>query len=903
MSRTFHPTLPAAALLAALAVHPALAQQTLLAQAARADTSQTRPAAPAAGRVLRAAPAQDVRIDGRLDEAAWASAPAATEFVQQRPSAGAAATERTEARVLFDGEALYVGMRMYDAHPDSILAQLTRRDQGSTSDGARVFIDSYHDRRTAFVFGLNPRGVKDDFLRFDDASGIDYGWDAVWDGAASVDSLGWTAEFRIPLSQIRFDASRVNGGGRWGLNFRREIARKAETVFWSPIPPNSEGFVSLFGELEGLSNLRQGRRLEILPYTSARVTHAPGSRANPYWSPNDLVGSVGADLKAGLPGGLTLSATINPDFGQVEVDPAVVNLSAFETFFPEQRPFFVEGADIFRFGNLQSFNTAYGSTFFYSRRVGRSPQGFVDVDGVSYDDVPEASTILGAAKVSGKTGPWSVGVMNAVTARETAPFVTEDGTRGEYPVEPLTNYFVGRVRRDFRQGRSVLGALVTGVNRDLRGNEMDGLLRARGYVAGVDGLHTWGNRAWSVSGFAARSVVAGSEDAIARTQRSSARYFQRPDADHLRYETDRTTLGGHDLGVALRHGGSWDLSLSYQETSPGFETNDIGFQSRADVRSFSTFFGQRINKQRGILRSHSYHLYTNHSWNFGGDQILAGLGSGFNTEFTNLWYGGMSFNINPEYTNDRLTRGGPLATVPSQWEVSGYMGTDSRKPVSLELSAGYREDASGEYDRSVSLGASFRPTSSVQVSLSPRFAKERDTDQYVASGADEAATATFGQRYLLANLDQTTVSMDTRVNWTFSPTLSLQVFAQPFIAVGDFWGYKTLDRPRSFSFTPIAGNPSGEAPFTYDPDGAAGPAEAIDVSDGSQLDFTVLSLRGNAVLRWEYRPGSALFLVWQQDRYGETADGTFRFGDNAREIFDRQARNVFLIKATYWLNR
>ena len=897
MSKILFRTPPAAALLCALALSPAAARAQ---GSPQAESSRT--AAPASGaRLLRAAAAAEIRVDGRLDEAAWASAPAADGFVQQRPNAGQPASERTEARILFDGDAIYVGMRMYDSRPDSILAQLTRRDQGSTSDGARVFIDSYHDRRTAFVFGLNPRGVKDDFLRFDDGQGIDFGWDAVWDGAASVDSAGWTAEFRIPLSQLRFDAGEVNGGGRWGVNFRREIARKAETVFWSPVPPNAEGFVSLFGELEGLSGLRQGRRLEILPYTSARLTHAPGSRSDPYWAPNEVAGSVGADLKAGLPGGLTLSATINPDFGQVEVDPAVVNLSAFETFFPERRPFFVEGADIFQFGQLQSFNLWNTNTYFYSRRVGRAPQGFVNVDGVLHDDVPDASTILGAAKVSGKTGAWSLGVMDALTQRETAPYVTADGS-GEYPVEPLTNYFVGRVRRDFAQGRTVLGGLATGVHRDLRGDELDGLLRGRAYVAGVDGSHSWGNREWSVSGYAARSLVTGSADAIARTQRSSARYFQRPDADYLEYDPTRTSLGGHVLGAAVRHGGAWDASLAYQETSPGFETNDAGFQSRADARAVSTFFGRRINKPGKVFRSRSMYLYSNHAWNFGGDLMSAGIAGGSDFEFNNLWYGGVGAGYNPEFINDRLTRGGPLATVPPQWRVNAYLGSDPRKPLSLEVSGSYREDTSGEYDRVAGMSVNLRPSSSVQVSVGPRFAKERDTDQYVASGEDASATATFGRRYLLANVDQTTVSMDTRVDWTFSPTLSLQVFAQPFIAVGDFWGYKTLDRPRSFDFTPIPGSPDGSAPFAFDPDGA-GPAGAIDVSDGSQLDFTVLSLRGNAVLRWEYRPGSALFLVWQQDRSGQELDGRFSFGEDARGIFDRRSHNVFLVKATYWLNR
>jgi hypothetical protein len=702
--------------------------------------------------------------------------------------------------------------------------------------------------------------------------------------------------------QLRFNAATVNAGGRWGINFRREIARKAETVFWSPVPPNSSGFVSLFGELEGLQGVRQARRLEILPYTSARITHVPGSEADPFWSPNEAVGSIGADLKAGLPGGLTLSATINPDFGQVEVDPTVVNLGPFETFFPERRPFFVEGADIFDFARLNSFNLWNTNTFFYSRRVGRAPQGFVDVGDAEWSESPEATTILGAAKVSGKTGPWSVGVMDALTQRETAPFVTGTGGRGDYAVEPLTNYFVGRVRRDLRQGQTVVGAMATGVTRDLRGNEFDNMLRGSAYVAGVDALHTWRNREWALSGYYAASTVHGSESAIARTQRSSARYFQRPDADYLEYDETRRTLDGRVVGAAISHTGKWDGSLAYQEVSPGFETNDIGFQGRADSRAFSTFVGRRVNKPGKVFRDFSQYGYTWHAFNFGGDLISNGYAVGSDFTFKNLWYGGGGFTFNPETVNDRLTRGGPLALVPSQWSANAYVGTDSRKKVSLQVNGNYREDASGEFDRGFGITANLRPTSSVQVSVGPSFSKERDTDQFVGSVAYAGATATFGREYLLANVDQTTLALDTRLDWTFSPNLSLTVFAQPFVAAGDFSGYKVLERARSFDFRELPGYDGSEA-FSYDPDGA-GPAGALEVSRRpDQLDFKVVSLRANAVMRWEYRPGSALFFVWQQNRGGVSEDGRFSLGNDVRDVFEQRSGNVFLIKATYWLNR
>jgi hypothetical protein len=857
---------------ALLAARPAAAQQ-LASNAAQPPRAAT-PGSPA--RTLRAAAATAIHVDGRLDEAAWATAPAAGEFVQQAPDDGKPGTERTEARVLFDGEAIYVAMRMFDPHPDSILAQLTRRDQGSTSDGARVFIDSYNDKRTAFVFGLNPRGVKDDFLRFNDADGVDFGWDAVWDGAARVDSAGWTAEFRIPLSQLRFSAASVTGG-RFGVNFRRYIARRGETSFWAPIPATSNAFVSLFGELEGLQGVRQGRRLEVTPYVSSKVDRLPTADRNAFAGATSFTPSMGADLKAGLPGGLTLSATINPDFGQVEVDPAVVNLSAFETFFEERRPFFVEGTDIFQFGSLNTFND-YGNTqFFYSRRIGRQPQGAVRVDGVADQLAPDATTILGAAKVSGKVGGWSVGVMDALTNREAADYRLGDGVDRRYPVEPLTNYFVGRVRRDFARGSTVVGGMLSGVTRDLQGNEFDPYLRSRAWIGGVDGSHGWHNREWTLSGYLAASRVNGSADAIARTQRSSAHYFNRPDVDYVSYDPTRDALGGHTLGASISHAGAWDLSATYKEVSPGFEPNDIGFMNRADYRAFSTFLGQRVSKPGGPFRNRSMYVYHNGAWNYGGDAIFNAIGLGANGTFKNFWSAGLNGGYDFDRWDDRATRGGPVIRRPGGWNVGGNASTDDRKAISFNAYANTSRSRSDSWQNGAGFGVAWRPSSSVRLSFGPDLTRAHDRTQWVTTEEDALATATFGNRYVFATVDRTELSMNTRLDWTFTPTLSLQLFAQPFVSANDFGEYRSLARPRTFQFNPYT--PAGND------------------------DFTFMSLRGNAVLRWEYRPGSALFVVWQQDRGGEVDDGRFHLRDNVSGVFDRGSRNVLLIKATYWLNR
>ncbi|HEV2641407.1 MAG TPA: DUF5916 domain-containing protein, partial [Candidatus Elarobacter sp.] len=396
-----------------------------------------------------------IDLDGALDESAWQQAPVASVFTQSYPNAGGAPTESTEVRVLYDNDALYVGVRMFDREPKLIAAQLARRDaSGIYSDWIHVMVGPYRDHRTAFRFSVNPLGVKKDVLQYNDR-GEDINWDAVWDVATRVDSLGWTAEYRIPFSQLRFGSAEPPGGRVWDLGIMRDIARKQERDTWSPWTSNSPGFVSSFGEIDGIIGVPAPRRLEVLPYTSAKLTRAPGSSANPFFRSNDSKLSVGADVKYGLPNGLTLTGTVNPDFGQVEVDPAVVNLSAFETQFPEKRPFFLEGSDIFAFGTVRRNNDYGGQNYFYSRRIGRSPQGSARASDVAYVDAPVQTTILGAAKLTGKTaGGWSVGMLDALTAREDARVATTAGARRDVPVEPSTNYLVGRLQRDLRKGNT-----------------------------------------------------------------------------------------------------------------------------------------------------------------------------------------------------------------------------------------------------------------------------------------------------------------------------------------------------------------------------------------------------------------------------------------------------------------
>lgn len=880
----------------------------LLPAALSAQNTPPRPATPDTSQHRVAVAARrtgEINLDGRLDEPAWHAAQPAGGFVQSYPKPGQSATDPTEVRVLYDDAALYVGIRMFDQHPDSIAAQLARRDaSGIYSDWAHLIVDSYHDRRTAFRFSVNPKGVKKDVYTSNDNQ-EDLNWDAIWDVATRVDSAGWVAEYRIPLSQLRFG----NQGKErvWGFQVQRDVARRQERDTWNPWVPDGRGFVSRFGDLTGLVDVPTPRRLEVVPYASSRFTRAPGNPANPFFKSTDVRPSAGADLRYGLPAGLTLTATINPDFGQVEVDPSVVNLTAFETFFPEKRPFFLEGSDVFSFGQINTQNDFGSQQYFYSRRVGRQPQRFPS--GAEFVSTPDQTTIATAAKITGKTGPWTLGLLDAVTPEEHADIFTvsgdEPGERLTTPVEPLTNYFVGRAKRDFGKGATTIGGMLNSTIRDMGSeNVFESLLRKNATFGGGDFQAATQGRQWVVSGFLAGSRVAGSKEAISATQLNSTHYYQRPDADYIEYDPNRTSLAGHIGEIAVAKNGAWYGSLALKEASPGLELNDMGFQGRTDYRALSTFFGYQSFQANKRFRDYGAYAFSNQTWNFGGDQILNGFQAGAYATFLNLWNVGFQSGVNPSHTSDRFTRGGPRAKVPASWNASVNGQSDTRKPIWFNGFLGYSHSESGDHSEDINVGADMRPTSFLHVNFGPGLSRNRSTGQFVRSVSDALATTTYGRRYVFANLNQTTLSMDTRIEWTFTPLLSLQVYAQPFVSAGRFSAFKEFAAPKTYDFA-VYGKDRGtisrssDGVYTIDPDGV-GLAPPFAFGDPN---FNVRNLRGNAVLRWEYRPGSALFVVWQQQREGFEPIGDFSAGRDIGDIFRTVPTNVFLIKATYWLGR
>jgi hypothetical protein len=810
--------------------------------------------------------AEAIRLDGDLNDAVWQRARPVTDFRQRDPKEGADPTFRTEVRVAYDATAIYVAVDAFDTDPSRIVGLLTRRDSESPSDWIQIFIDSYYDHRTAYEFGVNPAGVKTDAYWYNDDD-QDSSWDAVWDVAVSKNARGWRAEFRIPFSQLRF---RRGGAGTMGFGVARKIGRLNETSTWPLVAKSVTGLVSQFGDLTGVTLSGSPKRLELVPYGVTQVATSPDAGENPLVTSPDPGASMGLDLKYAVTPGLTLTGTVNPDFGQVEADPAVVNLSAFETFFAERRPFFVEGSGIFRFDI--DCNDGVCSGLFYSRRIGRAPQGELDVPDDGYTAMPAQTTILGAAKLTGRMGPFSIGVLNALTAEETGSAAVGD-VRTQSVVEPLTNYAVVRARREFAN-QSSLGFMLTSTNRALTAN-LGPTLAKDAVTGGVD--WDWRIRKnYSLSGNWAGSTVRGSAEAIAELQQDNTHSFQRPDATHLEFDPTRTAIDGDSglLSFSKIGGESVRFNTNVAFKSPGFDINDLGFMRRADQRTQSNWLQWRHERPTKYFRSFRINFNQWAGWNFGGDRLFIGGNINAHAVFTNNWSTGFGFNVEGTNFNDRLTRGGPGGFEPGYRTQWGYVSTDDRRRVAGNLFLGHGTDGHGSWFGDLNPETTIRPTSALSVSLGVRYSRNVNDSQWIEEVDDG------GPRYVFGHLNQTTVGLTTRVNYTMSPTLSLQIYAEPFVSAGAYTHFKELVDGRASVYA------DRYAPYAY----------------SGNPDFNYKSFRTTNVLRWEYRPGSTLFVVWQQNREDSAEYGQFRFAHDFGHVFSAPAQNVFLVKLAYWLN-
>jgi hypothetical protein len=856
-------------------------------------------------------PSGAINVDGKLDESAWADVPALTDFVQKDPIEGATPTDQLQIRIAYDDEALYVATRVVSKDPSKIQAPMSRRDNIHQAEHIWISLDTYRDRRTAYSFAVAASGVRGDWYHgSDDEYNINTSYDPVWQAAASIDGAGWTGEMRIPFSQLRFNASDEQ---EWGINFDYWSPSKNEDVFWIPVPKKEQGWSSWMGTLRGIRGIKPTRRVEVMPYVASNSTvNDSRDRRNPFDDGRNLVGRLGGDLKMGIGPNLTLDATVNPDFGQVEADPAEVNLSAFETFFSERRPFFVEGSQIFQ---------ANGASYFYSRRIGARPRGPAQGDFVDY---PEASTIYGAAKLTGQlANRTSLGVLAAVTGQEHARGF-DLGTNAMLPdtlVAPMTYYGVGRLSRQFGPNQSQAGGIITGVHRDFAaGSPLRRIMNNDAVTGGGDfNLRFKGNR-YSLSGSAGFSHVMGDSVQILALQRSSARYFQRPDAESFHVDSSRTSLSGFQGSVdfSKNSGKHWRYTVAAGTESPGFELNDMGRLSTADGMNAFTWVQYREQTPKSFYRNYSISGEIFQERNYDFDAQFHYLRSDANITFKNYWNLALTSWRDFRGLDQRLTRGGPQMGTPffdvaiislsgpaaakTRWNGRVYYGKDDFGAVTNRLS-GYLQ---------------FKPSTQWDFRIEPNFLRAQTARQYITTRTD-GAPETFGRRYVFGFLDQSVFTSVVRLNYAIKPDLTFEMYGEPFAISGRYDRFGELPNARARNLRLYGTDGST---FTTDTDGNVIVTDNKIPTAGTPTqftipfqDFNVRSWRSNLVLRWEYRPGSTLYVVWQQNRSAEVANGELvSFGDLVDPFRSRvgnfryrdpsvfhDMQNFFAIKLNYWL--
>ncbi len=836
-------------------------------------------------------------IDGRLDDPVWEKADWATNFTQREPSDGAAPYQQTAFKIVYDEKNLYVSVRAYDNEPDKIVRRVTRRDQFD-GDWVEINIDSYFDHRTGFSFTINAAGVKGDEAISNDGNNWDANWNPVWFGEVSVDNEGWVAEMRIPLSQLRFGDKEEH---TWGIQVQRRLFRKQERSVWQYIPQNTPGWVSFFGELQGLKGIKPSRRIELLPYSVGSTRQFKEQTGNPFATGELNKLSGGLDAKVGVTSDLTMDVTVNPDFGQVEADPSEVNLTAFETFFAEKRPFFIEGQDILDYKLAGGDGSFSNDRLFYSRRIGRAPHGYPALNSGEYTKVPQNSSIAAAAKLTGKTrNGISIGILDAVTDEEEAA-IDNNGQRRFEVVEPRTNFFVGRVQKDFNKGISAVGGMFTATHRNLSGSNLNYLNRAA-YSGGLDFRHQWRNRTYYIEGLTVFSNIRGDKAAILDAQMSSRRYYQRPDADYVELDPNRTSLSGHGGNLSLGRGGNHPLRLNFGLTwrSPGLELNDLGFVRQADRVMQSAWAGYRITKPFAIFNRLNVNLNQWSGWNFGRESVFKGGNINGGGQLKNYWFIWGGIGREGENLATTALRGGPALRTPGLWSNWFDLGTDERKAVQVGVFGynNWKDNGDSRYHE-IGLSSSVRPFKALAIRLNPFYNINKDDLQYVNTLA-----ASGGERYIFGRLDQKTLGVTLRLDYSVTPNLSLQYYGQPFVSAGKYAQFKRITAPRADRYADRFQTFSNEikfdeqqGAFTVDEnlDGAA------DYSFGKP-DFNFRQFRSNFVMRWEYIPGSTLFLVWSQGRTGFEPNGEFSFRNNVRDLFNVFPENVFLIKLNRWFS-
>lgn len=845
----------------------------------------------------------NINIDGKLDEPVWQTAPI-KEFTQRDPNEGEPASEETNVWIAYDDQNIYVAARLFDSQPDLIDASLTRRDNYILSDWFAFYVDPYNDKKSGYFFAVNAGGSIMDGILFND-SWDDDTWDGIWVAKTNIDEKGWTVEMEIPFSQLRFQE---HDKMKWGINFAREIKRKNERSYYVMVPKKESGFVSRFALLEGLNGIKPKQRFEVLPYIVQKAQYLVHDANDPFYKSNQYKTSLGTDFKIGLGSNLNIDVTINPDFGQVELDPAVINLTAFESYFQEKRPFFIEGSNIFYFG-IGGANNNWGFNFnwpelFYSRRIGRSPQGEVsDNEFVKY---PSETRILGAAKLTGKLNEsTSIGAISAITERTYAT-IFNDGKKIEEEVEPFAHYGVLRTKKEFNEGRQALGLIFTTVNRDLNNNSLKNILSKNALTFGLDG---WtfldDSKVYVLTGAFAGTYVEGTKEYLLELQKQPYRYYQRPDANFVKIDSSRTSLSGFYGRLMLnKQEGNLYVNAALGAVSPGFEHNDLGFQRMADRINGHVTLGYRWFEPDGTFRSKHFYIVYSRSYNFDGNILSNFIWYRAGATFYNYYSFAIRGNYQFETYSPTLTRGGPLTKQPSEWNIWTNIETDKREKLAAEFESVYAKDALGGVYKEINIDLDWKPNPQIKLKFGPSYSYNINPTQWINNFEDPASVNTYNNRYVFGKIIQHTLSTNIRLNLTFTPTLSLQVYIQPFFAVGDYQEFKELAKPKTMNYLIYGENNSTinydkeNNKYIVDPDGN-GPADRFSFDNP---DFNYKSMRGNAVLRWEVNPGSIFYFVWSHNQTNSDDPGDFRLIRDFKNLWKTDGDDVFMIKFSYWFN-
>jgi len=845
---------------------------------------------------------EEIIIDGYFNESGWKEAVTFSDFIQREPAEGEPASEKTSFQVMYDDRNLYVSIHAFDSEPSKIKGVLTRRDMKSPSDWVAVSIDSYNDQRTAFEFRINPLGVKYDLLRYDDVNS-DTNWDPIWQAATNKDSSGWSAEIKIPLKELRFSE---DNNQSWGIQVFRHISRKNEDQYWTYWPKSESGWVCHYGKLSGISSVPRQKRIYVSPYinTSSRISKDLKNEIHP--GVFDNLSNVGADIKYGLTNNLTLDITINPDFGQVEADPGVFNLSAFETFLPEKRQFFIEGSNIFNYSMGIGDGGLGRNTLFYSRRIGRSPHRNLEweiPDDTTWANSPQTTRILGAGKVTGKTEQgWSVGLLNALTNEESGSYNYINRKSDIEIVEPLTNYSVARIQKDFREGQTTFGGIFTSTLRNINDNDLN-YLPDRSISGGLDFSHQFFNKRYMLDLSLTFSHVNGSRESIRNKQESSARYFQRPDAEHVSLDTNRTSMTGfaNKFVIGKFGGGNWRWATGMIGNSPEFEINDLGYIQNVDQIDNFIWVGYRKFEPGKVFRSININGNSFKTYNFGGEALFSGLNINGSAQFLNYWRINFGGNYNFRGISPNVLRGGPSINTFARKSMFYGISSDDRKKVNISAFGFTYKNEDECSGFSISPKLSFRPRQNISASIGPSFRKEFDSWGWVSHETDNSGE----DHFIFAELKQKLISMVVRFDWTLIPGLTIQFYGEPFFTAGEYSDYKevvsTRAKHHSERFRPYT-----EAELNYyDEDeyfGVDSNSDGIEDFGFEKMDFNFKQFRSNLVVRWEYKPGSLLYLVWSQGYNHSTSIGKFDFQNDVSDLFSSNSNNVFMLKFSYLLD-